>query len=438
MASPRTTPSALGPIRPVQFLGAKTRSLPVLLDVLGDELPRGAAVADLFSGSSLVAQGLARSDRVVSAYDALEHCAHFARALLGVGRDEGRGLPQLAIEPGAQADAWEPWLEQEQEAIRQGDDQALIELSQSLPQIWRPQGASKQLAGLFSRLTPGARAADGLVAAHYAGTYFGLGQAMEIDLIRRAIDAATEAGEIDGWQESLLITALLSAASDCAFSAGKHYAQPHRIREGKDLAFVRGRILQDRQKDLRALFDARLEWLFAGTLPAAAHAAEARTLEQLVGEPSKLAGVDAIYADPPYTAQQYSRFYHVPEVISAYRVPTLQQIDGEVTRGLYPEPIERHHSRFCSRREAPAAFADLCELAAGQDALLCLSYSFTRNGKTGNRRSIELPQLREIVAEHFSQVTERELPLAYRQFNTTEISIASRSDAEILLVAKNR
>lgn len=432
-------PTALGPIRPVQFLGAKSRSLPILLDVLSEALPPGAAVADLFSGSSLVAQGLARHGYVVSAYDALEHCSHFSRALLGVDCEEGAEMPRLELPSEERAEGpWEPWLELERKALQREDGQELVELSQSLPQIWRPEGASSGLVNLFSRLTPGVGGAGDLVAAHYAGTYFGLRQAREIDLIREAIAAAVEAGEVDSWQESLLITSLLSAASDCVFSAGKHYAQPHRIREGKDLAFIRGRILEDRRKDLRALFAARLKWLFEGALPAAGHSAERRALEDLVAEPAKLNGIEAIYADPPYTAQQYSRFYHVPEVISEYRVPTLQRIDGAVTRGLYPEPDERHHSRFCWRREAPAAFADLCELAAGRDALLCLSYSFTRSGETGNRRSIDLPQLRQILDGSFTDVIEREIPLEYRQFNAGGSSVAGRSDGEILIVAKNR
>jgi adenine-specific DNA methylase len=410
-----------------------------LLEVLEDELAAGAAVADVFSGSSVVSQGLARLGHVVSAYDALEHCAHFARALLGVDRGDDEGPPRLEIRSAdGEEGAWEPWLSLEREAIAAGDGEKLMELSGTLPQVWRPEGATAELAGLFSRLAPGTRPSDGLVAAHYAGTYFGLGQALEIDLLRGAIDGGVEAGEIGDWEESLLITALLSAASDCAFSAGKHYAQPHRIREGKDLAFIRGRILEDRGKDLSALFESRLASLHASALPEGGHSARARTLEQLAGEPGELDGVGAIYADPPYTAQQYSRFYHVPEVIDAYRVPALQRISGTVTRGLYPEPAERHHSRFCSRREAPAAFADLCRLAAGADALLCLSYSFSRSGETGNRRSIDLPQLRQIVGEHFTAVTEKEIPLQYRQFNAGGNSVAGRSDGEILIVAKNR
>jgi hypothetical protein len=126
----------------------------------------------------------------------------------------------------------------------------------------------------------------------------------------------------------------------------------------------------------------------------------------------------------------------VPEVISAYQVPILQRVRGRVTRGLYP--ALRHKSRFCSRRHAPAALADVCRLAAERGAILLLSYSYSRTGETGNKRSIEVGQLRSILAHHFEHVAERELDLAYRQFNAASVSIGDRSDAEVLFVGRNR
>jgi adenine-specific DNA methylase len=429
-----------GLVRPVQFLGAKTKALPLLLELLDRELAEGAAVADLFSGSSLVSQGLARNGHVVSSFDALEHCTYFARAFLGSGRRDSEALPELPLDwEGSQArsEAWQPWLERERSAIEALDDQELIDLSREIPQVWRPQGAAAELSDGFAQLLPGSRPSFGLVSAHYAGTYFSLEQAIEIDAIRAGIGAARRSGAIGSWQESLLIAALLSAASNCVFSAGKHYAQPHRIRDDKDLTFIRKRLLEDRSKGLRRLFEIRLRSFFQAAQAGGSHSAETKTLEDLILDPAGIGHVDAIYADPPYTAQQYSRFYHVPEVISSYRVPALQQIDGKATRGLYPEPVERHHSRFCSRREAPDAFRDLCRLTVAKEAILCLSYSFTRSGESGNRRSIDLASLRCILESHFTDIEEHEVDLTYRQFNASGASVSKRSDAEILIVAKN-
>jgi adenine-specific DNA-methyltransferase len=429
-----------GPVRPVQFLGSKARVLPALLSAAETELEPRAPIVDVFSGSSLVAQGLARAGHPVAAFDALEHCAHFARALLGVDRgDDERAPDATSVSVTTHDDwvsSWQPWLDREQEAIGGGASDALIALSREIPQIWRPAGASRPLTELFSALDGQTLRPAGLVAAHYAGTYFGLTQAVEIDEIRTRIMDARHADAITEWQESLLLTALLSAASDCVFSAGKHYAQPHRIRDGKDLSFIRQRILDDRSRSLSSLFEERLTLIGSASLSGNVNTSEQRTLEELLDDPARLGAPAAIYADPPYAAQQYSRFYHVPEVICAYRVPRLQRVGGRVTRGLYPQPSARHKSRFCSRRQARDAFADLCRLAKASGAILLLSYSFSRSGETGNRRSIDLADLLTLLRSFFSYVDTREIGLTYRQFNAAAASVAERSDAEILIVAR--
>jgi adenine-specific DNA-methyltransferase len=421
----------------VQFLGTKTRVLPALVAAVEAEISGRGAVCDIFTGTSVVAQGVARAGHTVSAFDALEHCAAFARALLGVGRAPDEVLPRAEELPRADdswTSLWEWWLAAEDAAVKGGDADALIRLGDSIPQMWRPRRATPALSRLFRELRPGILAARGLVAAHYAGTYFGVRQAVEIDLLRQRITAARAAGALSSWQESAMMTALLSSASECVFSAGKHYAQPHRIRDGKDLRFVRRRILDDRRKSVSRLFPARLQTINDAALADEGHRAARATLEELARAPDRVGEVEAIYADPPYAAQQYSRFYHVPEVLTSYRVPALQRVSGEITRGLYP--VGRHKSRFCSRRDAPSAFDDLCRLATTKGATLLVSYSYSRNGETGNKRSIDLTQLRSLLTHHFREVIEHEIDVTYRQFNATSASVEARSDAEILLVGR--
>ncbi len=436
--TPHSTAIAAGVFRPVQYLGAKARVLEALLKAAALELDANAPVVDIFSGSSLVAQGLARRGHPVAAYDALEHCTHFARALLGAGRLDGETAPEPDTLPQVRSDwvaAWQPWVDTEDLALADSDPDSLIALTREIPQVWRPSAAVGSLAQVLSRMTPGGSDAAGLIAAHYAGTYFGIRQAVELDELRSRIAAARSQGALSAWQESVLITALLSAASECVFSAGKHYAQPHRIRPGKDLSFIRKRILSDRCKSIGTLFHERVALVVNSVVPAGDHHVETSTLERLARSPNLLKRPAAVYADPPYTAQQYSRFYHVPEIISRYRVPTLATVNRRVTRGLYP--TERHKSRFCSRRLAPAAFADLCRLVVAQDATLLLSYSYSRNGETGNRRAIDLPDLRSLLRSFFTDVRECEIALTYRQFNSRAAAVAARSDVELLIVATN-
>jgi adenine-specific DNA-methyltransferase len=424
--------------RPVQFLGAKTRVLASLSEAAQGCLEPGSHVLDAFTGSSLVAQCLARAGMRVSATDALDHSVHFARALLGVGRgsETPRAAPAaLDLEEGPWERVWGPWVRRERAAIMAADPDALIRLAETMPQRWRSANASPSLRETFCRQAMLRAESGGIVAAHYSGTYFGVTQAIAIDRIRAAIAAGRQNGSIGAWAESALLTALLSAASECVFSAGKHYAQPHRIRLGKDLSFIRSRILADRSKDVISLFHARAARVFAAAEGVGTgHDAKNLTLEQISRDPDQIGAMDAIYADPPYTAQQYSRFYHVPEIICTYEAPSLQTVGGRVTRGLYPE--NRFKSRFCSRRQVGAAFQDLFDLAEHHGAVLMLSYSASRSGKTGNKRSVELSELRALLRRAFGRrVSEQELPLTYRQFNSSAVSVSGRADAELLFIA---
>jgi hypothetical protein len=292
-----------------------------------------------------------------------------------------------------------------------------------VPQIWRRKGATPALRGLFRKPH------EALAATHYGGAYFGIGQAVEIDRIRAAI-ARAELGE---WERDVLLTALLSAASECAFSPGKHFAQPHRIREDKDLSFLQKRVLKDRSLDVRALFADRLARILDVAAPAReSHAAQRITLAELLDNPAPAAGVQLIYADPPYTAQQYSRFYHVLETLTTYQVPRLLRRRGRVTAGLYP--AERYLSPFCSRQKAPQSFRDLMFLSRMLGAHLLLSYSASASGRTGNDRVIALEKLLQLCRREFGRRVEVvELDHEYRQFNARGAAVDGRNDRELLI-----
>lgn len=433
--------------RPVQFLGSKLRAAAPILDALADIVPRSSAVADIFTGSTVIAQSAARAGYAVTATDALESSAVFARALLGVGRSGPRRAADSWIAEALlprRRDVEEPWLQliaAEDEAVARGDGQALIDLSVHLPQIWRPAGTTEGMSEQFRQITAaggGSAVATGcLTTTHYAGTYFGLRQALDIDAIRCSISASLQSEEIGHWEHDVLLTGLLSAASDCSFSAGKHFAQPHRLRDGKDLTFARRRIVQDRGLSIPTLFAerAKVAWEIGSDL-ARQHRARRTTLEELRDDHSALESVDVIYADPPYTAQQYSRFYHVLEVLTTYRVPELQRTEGDVTRGLYP--TGRFKSRFCSRRQAPEAFRDLCALAQRVGANLVLSYSASTTGHTGNDRIIALRDLEALCRSSFGSgcVEVRKLEHRYRQFNHRDAAFSERNDIEYLIVCR--
>ena len=422
-------PAARRAFRPIQYLGCKLRALEAIVDRVARVRPRPKRVLDLFAGTSVVAQGFAFAGFRVVATDAMAFSAAFCRALLGVGRPEAHAGAEEMIDrlPTIDDDGpYAEWIDRERRALQNGDADELLRITQTVPQIWRRKGASPALRTLFK--DPSAA----IAATHYGGAYFGIGQAVEIDRIRTAIENDT------GWERDVLLTALLSAASECAFSPGKHFAQPHRIREDKDLSFLRQRVLKDRAIDVRSLFEERLARILdLAALARENHAATRATLAEVLQNPGPASDVQLIYADPPYTAQQYSRFYHVLETLTEYRVPRLLRRAGRVTAGLYP--AERYLSPFCSKQKAPQAFRDLMFLSRMLGSHLLLSYSASASGHTGNDRVIALDKLLQICRREFGRSVEVvELDHEYRQFNARGAAVDGRSDRELLIFCERR
>ncbi len=106
-----------------------------------------------------------------------------------------------------------------------------------------------------------------------------------------------------------------------------------------------------------------------------------------------------IYADPPYTDDQYSRFYHIFETLIIYDRPLLSGV------GLYRP--DRFRTSFSLVSEAPLALERLVAQSARLGADIVLSYP--SNGLI--QRAGHSPS--EIIKRHYSRV-EREYALTHQ------------------------
>lgn len=433
-------------LRPVQYLGNKQRSLSQILDVVQAFVQPGDVVFDLFTGTSVVAQGLAMSGLQVHAVDASSASCAMASAALGIGRKSSTssptglfGLLEAASESYEDSliSAFHSWVIREDDALRVRDGAQLLEVGLEVPQVWRP-GYSGRLATVLSTWTTAAEHGEhhpALISAVYAGSYFGVRQALTIDACRSAIRDLATSRTISSWEEQVLITALLAAASAAAFSPGKHFAQPHKIGGDKDLSFHSQRVVSDRQVDIRDTVRSWTQKLFRSLEDGIDHRVLEQPVESIRAEDLRAAGARLVYADPPYTAQQYSRFYHVLDTLTAGTPRPLQIVRGRVTTGLYP--VGRYLSPFCSKRLASQALSQLATESRKAGACLAFSYSVSRPGSNGNERMISLRQLCDALSAAYgkSAVELVELDHRYRQFNHATRSRTLRLDPEVLVVA---
>ena len=433
--APHSTDGLSQAWRPVQYLGTKLRSLDHIVAAVESLTVPGDRVWDPFTGSTVVAQAIASTGRRVLAHDTQQAAATFGKALLGVGRRDGRSLdPQelLALVRGVAqelsgseaAEFWQKFIRIEDEALASEDAEAVDGLNAQLPQRWRSSSDARPPVPV-----PGS---PGMVTT-FAGTYFGVRQALRLDVLRASV--AKLDNEIGPWETSTLLTGLCHAASQSVCSAGKHFAQPLRALNGSR-AFVLERMLRDRSVDIDAALSDALEAIYRiARTGVEQHEVERRDALGVVAQELTERNVTCVYADPPYTAQQYSRFYHVLDTLVLGTPRKLQIWRGEITRGLYPE--DKYHSPFCSRRQAPDAFRRLIRVARRAGASLAISYSSTANGNSGNARMVELDEIRSWVSEAYggSNVDVVELGHAYRQFNTVDAAVSGRDEPELLLVA---
>lgn len=434
--------SGAKPFRPVQYLGNKLRVLSEISDATNSLIgPRGR-VADLFTGTTVVAQMLAHRGYHVSAVDTQKYAVAFANALLGISRQAEetigtRRLMRVAHDISeVQFKEWRVFIDREDTAMRLKDFEALNELYKCLPLLWRsPRSVNYNLICEGAPLTSAIGKLP-LITSLFAGYYFGIRQALSLDCLRQAAAHLLVSGELSSWQFSAAITALASAASATVHSAGKHFAQPLNAGTSRNHAFLNKRLLDDRSISATSVFLSACKSIdLSAPRQDAAHSSLCAKAEEFVQ--TAIGHFDLYYLDPPYTAQQYSRFYHILETLVTYDFPQMLK-DGSITTGLYPSG--RFKSAFSSRSKAAVAFGAILHNAKKGGTSLLISYSASSPNSVGNARMISLEELLSICTEHYgtNAVECWRMRHRYRQFNSAANSNNNRDDSEILIACKAR
>jgi adenine-specific DNA-methyltransferase len=228
-----------------------------------------------------------------------------------------------------------------------------------------------------------------LFATRFSGTYFGHKQSIEIDSIRYSIDNLYESKCITKDCYQWLLLALGIAMSKCTTATG-HFAQPLRPKTENGSKFIAQR--------KRSIW---MEWLAATRTLAPLGSKSWRCKNRTFNEDAttlltKLAEHHrkprVIYADPPYTKDQYSRYYHLYETLILYDYPPA------VGCGLYRP--DRAVSTFSLRTKAEDAIDTLIASSARMRADLIMSYP--ANGLMNDSRT-RIPQ---IMKAHYRRVPE--------------------------------
>lgn len=431
--------------RTLNYLGSKLRLLDFIEEKVLDVTPQGAGICDLFAGSGCVSRKLSRLHPVVSC-DIQGYSKVIGNALLNrfdvtdkIIEDFFKSLDNEYANK--LREVFAPLIELEQDAIKSKNLEVLTcILEHGSLEVFNLEHAlsclSEQLEDVCKKIEEaGLKDERSLISRYYGGVYFSYKQAVEIDIILESIHRLVSKENHD-----LFLAALLSTASDVVDTVGKHFAQPIKARDSKGniKTTVYNKAAKDKTIDVFALYR---EWLLKYKN---LHKSDYQHIT-LQGDYEQCLralpdSVKTVYADPPYTRDHYSRYYHVLETLTLRDNPKISTVtihgSTHVSKGIYRE--NRHQSPFCIKRKAPEAFRKMFELTASAGRSLLLSYSPYDETKKTHPRVVTMQQLITLAEEYYDNV---EIVSAgifkHNKLNSTEYFLEASDEAELLIVCTN-
>lgn len=351
--------------RSANYMGSKAALASQLLDIVDATESAGTTMVDLMCGSGVMASAFARQFPTIAS-DAQEFCRVLGLVQGGgMTRTRGEEIAQGVIQGARRRfnslnDEVRRVIDDENQLVNSelavGATEALLQRLHERLMLWEAENL-----GSFEAVETAHR--SGRLLGHlYGGVFFGDRQAAELDCLRQSISDLP-----DEFERKWALGALVCAASACAYIYGGHFAQPKL--NISDSGKSRGDIseaLRQRSLSITHEFFTRLTSL----------ATESENIEHAV---SLVAGPweDAIsaiaracgrrpvcvYIDPPYTRDEYSRYYHVLEALVRYQP---QAVSG---KGRLPKrgSAGRFASKFSGRR------ADLMEVEIARVIQTCLA-----------------------------------------------------------------
>ena len=434
--------------RPIQYLGSKTRVVDTIVSECKRLYTPGEYVVDLFSGSSIVSQSLYKNGMHVIANDVMSFSSDIATCMLNQARKTSsvssiehfiQSLRVLSVSE--YQNAFAELISIEQSLISEQNLGGIKTLYENLSQVGNNNDINAQIEYIRNHYGTSAINNIPLFANYYAGTYFGIKQSLDIDVMRNKIEHVWQTTK-DLWAYKVFLTALYNTCSVIVHSAGKHFAQPIGIDDGDETKITNVRLFENRSYDVIEVFKSCVISILQSTASFVPEGRSYALNEDICTSNFKNAiaerKVSVIYADPPYTAQQYSRFYHIPEVLHSYVYPKLQIFRGKHTQGIYPE--DKYKSPFCSKTKAKSAFESIFALTSEHQSHLIVSYSESKKSKTGNERMVTMDDLYQLAEKYLPNYSINQLTFDfdYRQLNNKEKIVEEKDDKEILLIFKKQ
>lgn len=437
--------------RVIHYLGSKMRLLEPIRNAIADIAPPPARVCDLFAGSGIVSLRLA-SEWDVTSVDIQEYSRVFCNGLFNAPKTPELDATMVcdnALNGTLKGDLYRSLsdlLEYESESAIQaqcGDIInlcALVECGSLFSLISegnRREGHLEEIMrkswkALYS-VRGGAIGPETVVTRYFGGIYFSWKQAADLDALLDVIH------KLDDRIRDYYLTAALAVASDIVNTVGKQFAQPikPRTRDGRPKTHLVRQIIRDRSIDVTNAFRAQIKRFMELPNFDRNHIAIRGDYREVLAD--NHLQYDAVYADPPYTRDHYSRFYHVLETMARHDEPVISTTairsvgDPRLSRGHYR--VDRHQSPFCIKSKAALAFRELFSGISNRRIPAVVSYSPYGVESANRPRMLTIDELQQIAQDHFRSVEVRPVEgISHNKLNLSSRNVRVNHHAEVLLV----
>ena len=345
----------------LNYQGSKKNLLEFIHSNASSYITPNSTILDIFSGTCSVGYSYKR-DYCVYANDSEYYAYVISTALLGsYTEDPAIIIKQIEDDYLENTARFHPDIlkkqKEEDDLLKKTDNiSQLIDFYISIPTVWN--GKVSFTLGMHKNYE--------LFTTYFSNSYFGLKQSMDIDSIRYAIDKFKLSHLFYP-----LLTALFFAMKECVFSKDGHMAQPLNLLENKNKLFL------VRNKSVFDIFKQKFLNFFCSTSFVNCDKGNKTynlNFEELITKKEIIDNVGFIYADPPYTDMQYSRYYHLLNIVARYDYPSPTQNSGKYTKGLYTS--NRYQSKLSAKSTCLNTFKNLISFSSTYHKNLAISFAY--------------------------------------------------------------
>lgn len=443
-------------IRVIQYLGSKLKILNEIKTEIDKITTHEEIVVDLFSGTGVVANYLAKDYRVIA--NDIQAYSSLITNVLVKGMSTKLSYEDLISSSGykknlkALQEKFGDILEYEEKVLDEEEYESLAYLCES--KVFYngkniEHSKEKRLKEIFGdslrmfteekvSFYRNNRDIYALFTLYYSNSYFSVRQCIEIDSLRKAIDEIDNNGFEDSADKQVLLVCLLHAVSEIVSSVGKNFAQPIKVvdSKGKIKKFAIRRCMRDRMLSVEEPFKNVLKEI-NGVRKLASNDNSVYQQDAIEFiEKVDLTGVRTIYLDPPYTIDHYSRFYHVLETLVEYDYPELEEKTFHgckyLMNGRYRN--DRVQSNYCIPSKGKTEFELLIKEIAEKNMNIVMSYSDSDDAKDTRKRVVSKDELLDLLKQFYPSVEVKNIAHKYRKLSSKEINRKDLDDSELLFI----